>query len=176
MISSRVVRAVSAAALALLVGAGCTPKSAPPSSEAPITATPSADPRADMRGRWTIDPERLATQPSMAAMPPEQRALALEMSRNLLASMTVRFEEARYAITIGGKTVEGAYTIVGQEGADLTVELVEDGGEGPERVTLRVDSRGVVMTSGDDVLPLRRRTEQTPDDPPPSGEGPATAR
>lgn len=172
--------AITSAALALALTTGCTrpsePTDATANGAAPIAATPSTDPRADMLGRWTIDPERLAEQPTLAGKTPEQKQLALEMSRNLLASMTVRFEGDRYAITIGGKTVEGAYTIVGQQGADLTVELVEDDGEAPERVTLRVDSRGVVMTSGGDVLPLRRRTERTADDPPPSGEGPATGR
>jgi len=154
--------------------AGCGPKAEPESASAPITTIPSADPRADMQGRWTVDPERLAQQPTLEAMPPEQRRLALEMSRNLLASMTVRFDADRYAITISGKTVEGAYAIVGQQGPDLTIELREDDAEAPEQVTLRVDSRGLVMTSGDDVLPLRRRAGQG--DPPPSGEGAATTR
>lgn len=167
---------VMAATLAVCA-LGCGDKRDPAAAtgEAPIIATPSADPRADMRGRWTIDPERLGEQPSLAAMPAEQRQLALEMSRNLLASMTVRFDEARYAMTISGKAVEGAYTIVAQEGPDLTLELREDGAEAPERVTLRVDSRGLVLTSGEDVLPLRRKADAEPA-PTPSGEGPATAR
>lgn len=171
-------RAVAPALLAL-VTIGCERQTAgPDEARAPIAATPSADPRREMQGRWTIDPDRLAEQPALAAMSPDQRTLALEMASNLLTSMTVRFGEADYAITTAGKTVEGRYTIASQDGAELVLSLVEDRGEGdaaaPEEVRLRVDSRGLVMTAGDDVLPLRRRTdaeetgaaEATPPEPP----------
>lgn len=151
-------------ALLAVVATGCERQTAAPDeAKAPIAATPSADPRREMQGRWTIDPDRLAEQPALAAMSPEQRTLALEMSANLLASMTVRFGEADYAITTAGKTVEGRYTITAQDGAELVLSLVEDRGDGepgaPEEVRLRVDSRGLVMTAGDDVLPLRRRAD-----------------
>lgn len=146
--------------LAVLGCIGCD-RTAPPAvdGKAPIEATPSTDARADMRGRWTIDPDRLAEQPALREMPPEQRLLALEMSKNLLASMTVRFGEDTYAITTGGKTVEGRYAIVEQRGAELVLALTEGEGGATEQVQLRVDSRGLVMTSGADVLPLQRRAE-----------------
>lgn len=151
--------------LAVLAVSGCD-RTAPPASDgkAPIEATPSTDARADMRGRWTIDPERLAEQPALREMPPEQRLLALEMSQNLLASMTVRFGEDTYAITTGGKTVEGRYAIVEERGADLVLALTEGEGGTTEQVQLRVDSRGLVMTSGADVLPLRRKAEAEDED------------
>jgi hypothetical protein len=158
-------RALMLTVLAVLAVSGCD-RTAPPAvdGKTPIEATPSTDARADMRGRWTIDPDRLAEQPFLREMPPEQRQLALEMSQNLLASMTVRFGDDTYAITTGGKTIEGRYAIVEERGADLVLALTEGEGGTTEQVQLRVDSRGLVMTSGADVLPLRRRAEAEDED------------
>lgn len=157
------------ACLALLVG--CRNRGAPAEDEAAASkapvARPVADPKAEMLGAWTVDVERLPEQANFKSMPPEQRALALEMAGNLLASMTVRFEPHSYAITTGGKTVGGTWRVVAQNGGTLELELSEEAAEGEaptvEKMTLKVDSRGLIMIAAEDeALPLRRKTDDEP--------------
>lgn len=155
------------ACLALLVG--CRNRGAPPtdgpSGQSAPAARPVADPKAEMLGAWTVDVDRLPEQPNFKAMPEQQRTLALEMARNLLASMTVRFEPHSYAITTGGKTVGGTWRVVAQRGGTFELELSEtppEEGQPPvvEKMTLRVDSRGLIMIAAEDeALPLRRKAE-----------------
>ncbi len=159
---------IAAACLALLFG--CRNRGAPPAdgvetAAKPPPARPVADPKAEMLGAWTVDVERLPEQENFKAMPEQQRTLALEMARNLLASMTVRFEPHSYSITTAGKTVGGTWRVVTQRGGTLELELSEaPEGEGDpviERMTLQVDSRGLLMIAAEDeALPLRRKAEE----------------
>lgn len=156
------------ACLALLVG--CRNRGAPPPDEGGTAATPAPakpvdDPKAEMIGAWTVDVERLPEQANFKAMPEHQRTLALEMARNLLASMTVRFEPHSYSITTAGKTVSGTWRVVTQRGGTLELELSEspagDGDPVVEQMTLKVDSRGLLMIAAEDeALPLRRKAEE----------------
>lgn len=167
-------RTLVAAACLVLLATGCrTRDPAPPTGTAsrPIAARPVADPRAEMIGQWTVDVDRLPEQANFARMPEKQRALALEMARNMLTSMTVRFEEHSYAITTGGKTVSGTWRVVSRRGSTLELELIEAGenGEAPtmEKMVLQVDSRGLIMTAADDeALPLRRKVDASAADGP----------
>lgn len=154
--------------LALVALAGCRNRGAPADDDGPSTprpvARPVADPKAEMLGAWTVDVERLPEQPEFARMPEQQRALALEMAGNLLASMTVRFDAHSYSITTGGKTIEGTWRVVAQRGGTLELELSEQAGEGEppriEKMRLQVDSRGLVMVAAEgEALPLRRKVD-----------------
>lgn len=171
-------RPLALACLALLALTGCrdrTPPGEQTGAAAPPVARPVADPKAEMLGAWTVDVERLPEQENFARMPEQQRALALEMARNLLASMTVRFEPHSYAITTGGKTIEGTWRVVAQRGGTLELELSEQAEAGAEprveAMTLKVDSRGLLMIAAEDeALPLRRKAE--PDAPQTDGAQP----
>ena len=161
----RSIAVLAVACLVLLVGCRDRGAQDPQATAAePVAAEPVADPRAEMLGAWTVDVERLPEQANFKAMPEQQRTLALEMARNLLASMTVRFEDGKYAITTAGKTVDGTWRIVGEQGGTLELELTETAAEGAapvvEKMTLKVDSRGLLMIAAEDeALPLRRKTD-----------------
>lgn len=153
--------------LLLLALPACRERAPKPTTgeSSPPPARPVADPRAEMLGDWTVDVARLPEQANFREMPAQQRALALEMAENLLASMTVRFTEHGYAITTGGKTVEGTWRIVSQRAGTLTLELYEtppEGGEAipAEQMVVQVDTRGLLMKAAEDeALPLRRKVD-----------------
>ena len=146
------VLSISSLLLALAAASGCN-KPAP--SDAP--AGDLSDPKAYLQGRWTVDVDRLAQQPHLEAMPTEQRALALEMAGNVVGSMTVEFTGDHYALSMGGKTIEGAYTVDAAQGRTLTLKTTEPDGKTGE-LGIDVSEAGLLMRSGDgEALPLRRK-------------------
>lgn len=166
-------RLLAALALLLLLAPGCRDRDPGPSSGgavAPPPARPVADPRAEMIGEWTVDVERLPELENFTRMPPQQRSLALEMARNTLSSMTVRFDAHSYAITTGGKTIGGTWRVLARRGGTLELEIseaAEEGGEPVvEKLRLDVDSRGLLMIAADDeALPLRRKVDPAAPEP-----------
>jgi hypothetical protein len=143
---------ISSLLLALATATGC--KKATPTDAA---VGDLSDPKAYLQGRWTVDLERLAKQPHLEAMPAEQRALALEMAGNVVGSMTVEFTGDHYALSMGGKTIEGGYTVGPAQGRTLTLKTTEPDGKTGE-LGIEVSEAGLLMRSGDgEALPLRRK-------------------
>ncbi len=110
-------------------------------------------PREAVLGVWTVDVARLAEQPHLLAMPPEQRTLSVEMARGMLRSMTVEFTSERYAIRVGGAANEGSYTVRTESGARLVLAAKGDNGEATE-MTVTVEGEGLLLEPAPDEHPI----------------------
>ncbi len=116
-----------------------------------------AKPREAIVGQWTIDTSRLAEQPHLAAMPPEKRALALEMAENVTRSMALEFTADRFSLSMAGKTIEGAFSVANQTGRSLTLATTANDGTA-DQLKLEFTDRGLIWHADDDEsLPLTRK-------------------
>ncbi len=150
--ASRGARVASTFALAsLLTVAGCGR-----GGESKPGPSPD-DPAKFIQGTWTVDVVRLAEQPHLAALPPEQRKLSLEMAQNVVGSMTVEFEGDHYRLGMGGKVLEGTFKTETTEGRKLTLSLTEADGE-QDTLHLETSDQGLLFRPGQgEALPLKRR-------------------
>lgn len=149
--------------LALLLSSaglvGCK-KNAPKTPEGEGGGAPyavPAKPREAIVGQWTIDTGRLAEQPHLAAMPPEKRALALEMAENVTRSMALEFTGDRFSLSMAGKTIEGAYSVAEQSGRSLTLATTANDGTA-DQLELEFTDRGLIWHADEgEALPLTRK-------------------
>jgi hypothetical protein len=139
--------------IAALLSFGCARKQG---GETPSNA--GKPPREAMVGKWTVDPSRLAEQPHMREIPTDKRALAVEMAKGMLRSMTVEFTPERYSITVGGATNTGTYSVKSEDGSTLTLATKGDDGEATVMV-LTVQGEGLVLEPAPDehTIPLARK-------------------
>lgn len=110
-------------------------------------------PREAVVGAWTVDVTRLPEQPHLQAMPAEKRALAVEMARGMLRSMTVEFTADGYTITVGGATNKGTYTVKSEVGPKLVLAAKGADGEATE-MTVTVQGEGLLLEPAPDEHPI----------------------
>ncbi len=131
----------------LLVGCGRGSGGDPPGSNA------GKAPREAIVGAWTVSVARLAEQPHMKSIPAEKRALALEMAQGMLRSLTVEFTADTYAITVGGVTNRGTYTVKSEAGPTLVLSTKGEDGELTEMV-VTVEGEGLLLLPAPDEHPI----------------------
>ena len=149
---------ISACVLCLLACKGPEAGTPPPSAgAAPGGTAPDSRPlQQAMIGRFQVDVDRLDERPEVAALPPEKRREAVEMARKMVGSLSFEFgADKTYAVSLGGKTNAGTWSLEKAEADRVELKVVETGGEA-EQVVLERGPKGLRLLRPDgDALPLR---------------------
>ncbi|MCB9525514.1 MAG: hypothetical protein H6702_19355 [Myxococcales bacterium] len=151
---SSLLRSVSAAALcvaALACSKPADPPAAAPGGE--VRSAPASDAlQKALLGAWRLDQQALARDPEIAKLPPDAKAQAMVVLRGLMEGTRMQFgADGALQMTFGKRTQTGRYTIVGAQGAALTLETTTGEGERAktERITARVEGDRLTVTGPD---------------------------
>lgn len=108
-------------------------------------------------GRWVMDIEAtLARELEFKAMSIAERVKAIEVMAKEMADSYFHFGQDGWLTTVmRGDMKQERYSIVGMKGATFTLKLTATG-RADEAVEVQVTDRGLRLTSGKDLLVLRR--------------------
>lgn len=111
-------------------------------------------------GTWRLDTDALPQQAEFLELEGEQRTQAVALARKMLGEVKVEIAaDGQYRQTLAGRTLEGSWTLVSQEGsrAELDLSLERDGQREVRRVVIEVDGNRARMSGANrSTLVLRR--------------------
>lgn len=111
-------------------------------------------------GRWRVDiPRTLAADQRLKSMTAEQQKAARDAAEAFLSQLSFEWRgDGTASISMGGRSQDNHWRLVGKEGSRYTLDVAFDGGpEAGETLVLDVDGAFMRMTMGPQVLVLTRK-------------------